>query len=146
MSSANTGDTVKVGFIGKLENGEVFDTTEGRSPLEFKIGSQTILPALESAVIGMSTGDTATIEIPAADAFGPRLDEAIQTVNRSSFPEDIELSIGKQLQANDSQGQQLILTIVEIGDDTVTLDANHPLAGKNLIFDIELLEILEAAN
>lgn len=145
MAQASNGDTVKINYTGKLDSGDVFDTSEGRDPLEFTIGQNTIIPALETAVEGMAVGDNATVAIAAADAYGPRSPEAIQKVERSAIPEGIELTVGQQLQASDGDGNQMLLTVLELDDASVTLDGNHPLAGENLTFDIELLEIVSAA-
>lgn len=142
MAQASAGDTVRINYTGKLDSGDVFDTSEGREPLEFTIGGNAIIPALETAITGMAMGDKTTVRIAAVDAYGPRLDDAIQTVERSQIPENIELAVGRQLQASDSQGNQMVLTVTALDDTTVTLDANHPLAGENLTFDVELLEIV----
>ena len=146
MSQASDGDTVKINYTGKLDSGDVFDTSEGRAPLEFTIGQNTIIPTLESAVVGMAEGDTATVAIAAADAYGQRSPEAIQKVERSAIPEGIELATGTQLQASDGAGNQMLLTVVELDEETVTLDGNHPLAGENLTFEIELVEIVSAGD
>ncbi len=140
-ASAQSGDTVKMHYTGTLDDGTQFDSSAGREPLEFKIGEQTIIPTLEQAVVGMSVGDTQTVKIAAADAYGPRHDEAVQTVERSMIPEGVELSVGGQLQATTPEGQQLLLTVTAIEGEQVTLDANHPLAGQDLTFDIELVSI-----
>lgn len=142
MTEAKAGDTVRMHYTGKLNDGTEFDSSSGRDPLEFKIGENTIIPTLETAVIGMSAGDTQTVNITAVDAYGPRQDDAIQTVERSMIPENVELIVGGQLQAQAPNGQQLLLIVVELSDESVTLDANHPLAGKDLTFDIELVEIV----
>lgn len=141
MAQAKSGDKVSIHYTGKLTDGTVFDSSEGRDPLNFTIGEKTIIPALEDACIGMEEGDDATVNIAAADAYGPHQEEAIQTVERSMLPEEVELTVGNQLQATAPDGQQMILTIVSVQDDTVTLDANHPLAGKDLVFDIEMVKI-----
>lgn len=142
MTQAKAGDTVRMHYTGKLNDGTEFDSSSGRDPLEFKIGEETIIPTLEQAVIGMTAGDTQTVAIAAADAYGPRQDDAVQTVERSMIPENVELTVGGQLQAQAPNGQQLLLTVVEMTDESVTLDANHPLAGMDLTFDIELVEIV----
>jgi peptidylprolyl isomerase len=144
MTQAKSGDTVRIHYTGKLEDGTQFDSSQGRDPLQFKIGEGTIIPTLEEAVVGMAPGDTETVNVAAEDAYGPRRDEAIQTVEKSMIPENVDLTIGGQLQATAPNGQQLVLTVVEVTDEAVTLDANHPLAGEDLTFDIELVEILAA--
>lgn len=145
MVQATDGDTVQIHYGGKLKDGTVFDTSEGRDPLQFTIGENAIIPKLEEAVVGMAVGETATVEIAADEAYGPRQDDAIQSVDRSMIPEGVELTIGKQLQATAENGQTVVLTVVEVDDSTVTLDGNHPLAGEDLVFDIELVEIVASA-
>ena len=142
MTQAKTGDTVKIHYSGKLDDGTEFDSSAGRDPLEFKIGEGTIIPTLEESVVGMAVGDANTVNIAAVDAYGPRQDEAIQTVERSMIPDTVELTIGGQVQATAPNGQQLVLTVVEVTEASVTLDANHPLAGQDLTFSIELVEII----
>jgi len=145
MAQANSGDTVKIAYTGKLNDGTVFDSSEGRDPLEFVIGENTIIPTLEASVIGMSIGDKATVEVTAENAYGPHQPDAIQTVERSMIPAEVELAIGAQLQATAPDGQVLVLTVAAIEETTVTLDGNHPLAGQDLTFDIELMEVLATA-
>jgi peptidylprolyl isomerase len=142
MAQANDGDTVKIHYTGKLTDGTVFDSSEGRDPLEFKIGEKNIIPELEVSVVGMSVGDKATVEIEAENAYGPRVDEAIQTVERSVIPPEVELAVGGQLQATAPNGQDLVFVVIEMDDETVKLDGNHPLAGQDLVFDIELVEVV----
>jgi peptidylprolyl isomerase len=144
MSQANDGDTVKIHYSGKLTDGTLFDSSDRRDPLEFKIGENTIIPKLEESVVGMTVGDKATVTIDAADAYGPRMDEAVQTVERTMIPDEVDLTVGRQLQATAPNGNQLVLTVVEVNEQTVTLDGNHPLAGQDLVFDIELVEIIAA--
>lgn len=145
MAQAAIGDTVQIHYNGKLRDGTVFDSSEGRDPLQFTIGEKTIIPKLEDSVVGMETGDTATVEIAADDAYGPHRPEAVQTVERSMIPEHIDLTIGTQLQATAQSGQTIVLTVKEANDATVTLDGNHPLAGEDLIFEIEVVEIVSPA-
>lgn len=142
MAQANIGDTVRIHYSGKLKDGTVFDSSDGRDPLEFKIGGNTIIPDLETSVVGMAVGDTAAVEIAADKAYGPREQEAVQAVERSMIPDEIDLTVGNQLQATGPDGETLVLTVVQVDDDTVTLDGNHPLAGEDLHFEIELVEIL----
>ena len=144
MAQANNGDTVRIHYSGRLTDGTLFDSSDGGDPLEFKIGENTIIPKLEASVVGMTVGDDATIEIDAADAYGLRVDEAVQSVERSMIPDEVDLTVGAQLQATAPDGKQLILTVLEVNDVTVTLDGNHPLAGEDLVFDIELVEIVTA--
>ena len=142
MTQANHGDTVKIHYSGKLTDGTLFDSSEGGDPLQFQIGENTIIPKLEESVVGMSIGDKAIVEIVATEAYGPRVDEAIQSVERSMIPDEVDLTIGGQLQATAPDGKQLILTVLEVSDEMVKLDGNHPLAGQDLVFDIELVEIV----
>ena len=144
MTQASNGDTVRIHYSGKLTDGTLFDSSEGGNPLEFKIGDNTIIPKLEASVIGMTVGDTATVDVESAEAYGPRVEEAIQTVERSMIPDEVDLTVGGQLQATAPDGKQHILTVVEVQEETVTLDGNHPLAGEDLVFDIELVEIVTA--
>lgn len=145
MAQANSGDTVRIHYTGKLTDGTVFDSSDGRDPLEFKIGENTIIPTLEASVVGMSAGDKATVEITAENAYGPHQPDAIQTVERSQIPAEVDLTVGAQLQATAPDGQVLILTVAAVEDATVTLDGNHPLAGQDLTFDIELVEVVVSA-
>jgi peptidylprolyl isomerase len=145
MAQANSGDTVRIHYNGKLKDGTLFDSSEGRDPLEFKVGENAFIPALETAVVGMSEGDTATVEIGADDAFGPHRPEAVKTVERSMIPDGVDVTVGAQVQATTPEGQQLILKIVDMDDASVTLDGNHPLAGEDLVFEIELVEIVPPA-
>lgn len=142
MAQASSGDTVKIHYSGKLKDGTVFDSSEGRGPLEFTIGDRKIIPAVEDSVVGLAAGDTTMVEVAAADAYGPHRPEAIQTVERSMIPQDVDVSVGSQLQATGPNGETLVLTVVETDDSTVTLDGNHPLAGEDLTFEIELVEIV----
>lgn len=142
MTQAKSGDTVRIHYTGKLTDGTQFDSSEGRDPLEFALGAGSIIPGLEEAVTGMAVGEKNTVTIAAADAYGPRHPEAVQTVQRSEIPDHVQLDLGGQLQAQAPSGQQLLLTVVELTEETVTLDANHPLAGKDLVFDLELVEIV----
>jgi peptidylprolyl isomerase len=144
MAQANQGDIVRIHYSGKLTDGTLFDSSDGGDPLEFKIGENTIIPKLEASVVGMNVGDQATIEIGSAEAYGPRMDDAVQTVERSMIPDGVDLAIGGQLQATAPDGKQLILTVLEVTAETVKLDGNHPLAGQDLVFDIELVEIVIA--
>lgn len=145
MAQANSGDTVRINYTGKLNDGTVFDSSEGRDPLEFKVGENTIIPTLEAAVVGMNAGDKATVEITAENAYGPHQPDAIQTVERNQIPAEVDLTVGAQLQATVPDGQVMVLTVAAVEETTVTLDGNHPLAGQDLTFDIELVEIVAAA-
>ncbi len=143
MEQAKPGDTVKVHYTGKLEDGTVFDTSTEREPLEFTVGKGQVIPGFESAVIGMNRGETKTTKIAPDDAYGPHRPEMIITVERSVFPEDADPQVDQQVQIRQANGQSFIATITDVSDEDVTLDANHPLAGKDLIFDIQLVEITD---
>ena len=141
MSKAKNGDTVKVHYKGTLKDGTVFDSSEGRDPLEFDLGSGQLIPGFESAVDGMAAGETCNININAEEAYGPRREEMVMDVPRSQLPPEMQPEIGMQLQAGQGE-EQLVVQITDVQDDTVTLDANHPLAGKDLNFEITLVEIV----
>jgi peptidylprolyl isomerase len=143
MTTAKRGDTVKVHYTGKLDDGTVFDASRDRDSLEFKVGEGQVILGFESSVEGMSVGETKTVTIPCESAYGPRREEMVAEVSRVELPENIDLELGRQLQIPGEDGQLIILTIVGLTDETVTLDSNHPLAGKDLTFDIELVEICE---
>lgn len=142
MSQAKYGDTVKVHYKARTNDQTIFDSSKQANPLLFKIGDEQIIPAFEEAIIGMNAGDVKTINICANDAFGPYLDELISTVDKNQLPPNLELEVGQQLQIQQPDGQILLVKVLEMSDSTVTFDANHPLAGKDLIFDIQLLEIV----
>jgi peptidylprolyl isomerase len=141
MTAVKQGDTVRVHYTGRLEDGTVFDSSVERDPLEFTIGEGQIIPGFEGAVVGMEAGDSKTVLIDSTNAYGPHFEELVQVVDRDQIPGDIELEVGVQLQANHPQGGPLILTITDFCETTVTLDANHPLAGKDLTFEIEVLSV-----
>jgi len=141
MSPAVDGNTVKVHYKGKLEDGSVFDSSEGRDPLEVKLGTNAIIPGFEKGLMGMEVGDKKTITIPSEEGYGPRRDELIMELNKSDFPENITPEVGLQLQMQREDGQNLPVTIIDIKDEKITLDANFPLAGKTLIFDVEMMEV-----
>lgn len=142
MAKVKTGDTVKVHYTGKLDNGDVFDSSVGADPLQFTIGGKQMIPAFEEAMVDMEIGEKKTIEIPADGAYGQRSDEMVQTVEREMLPAEIELKVGLQLTAQDPNGQPFVVTIAKFDDENVTLDGNHPLAGEDLTFDVELVEIV----
>ena len=141
MAVAKKGDNVKVHYTGRLEDGTVFDTSVERGPYEFTIGQSKIVPGFAEAVVGMKPGQSKTVEIPAKKAYGPHRKDMIAVVERSKLPAHLNPEIGQRLRIDQADGQKIPATVVEVSDSTVTLDANHPLAGKNLIFDVELLEI-----
>ena len=139
MKQAEVGDTVQVHYKGTLEDGATFDSSEDRDPLEITIGNGQILPGVESALTGMAEGDTKKGTLDAEDAFGVHNPELVQNVERERIPAEIELEVGAMLQATDETGNPLRLVVVAINDNDVTLDANHPLAGKALTFELTLV-------
>lgn len=141
MVQANHGDTVKVHYVGKLEDGTVFDSSYDREPLEFTIGQRQLIPGFEQGVIGMEPGESKTITITADQAYGPYRPEKVIDVDRRQLPEGLEPEVGMRLRGIEPSGRVIDFTIIGVTDSEVTLDGNHPLAGKNLSFDIELLEI-----
>ena len=142
MNTAKKGDTVKVHYTGKLHDGTVFDSSHNRNePIEFTLGQQNMIAGFEKAVEGMAVGDTKTAEIPASEAYGTKKEDMIIEVPKAEVPADIEPEIGQQLAMQGSNGQQVPVVITEVNDHAITLDANHPLAGKDLIFDLELVQI-----
>lgn len=141
--SAKIGDTVKVHYTGTLDNGTVFDSSYDRGePLEFTIGKGELLPDFEEAVTGMKVGQSKAVNIPVEDAYGPYREELVVVEDRDDFSPDLELEIGLQLQVQTQDGQIITFTVVDFSDSTVTLDYNHSLAGEDLTFEIELVEIL----
>jgi len=141
MGKANDGDTVKVHYTGKLEDGSIFDSSKKGEPLELTIGAGNVIPGFEKGVIGMEKGGSKTITVPPEEAYGAVQEGLIAKVKKENFPENITPVIGEQLQLRQRDGNIVNVTIREIEGDTVTLDANHPLSGKTLIFDIELVGI-----
>ncbi|MEO5948227.1 MAG: FKBP-type peptidyl-prolyl cis-trans isomerase [Chitinophagaceae bacterium] len=146
MVQVKSGDKIKVHYHGKLNDGETFDSSEGRDPLEFEVGSGMVIKGFDDGVTGMSVGEKKTIQIPFAEAYGPVNPEMIIEMSKDRFPTDMELGIGMPLMMSDQQGQQFQVKIVEIKKEAVMLDANHHLAGKDLIFDLELVEIVAPAS
>ncbi len=135
------GSKVKVDYTGKLDTGEVFDTSKEREPFEFKIGGQAVIPGFEKGVVGMGVGDSKTIEISPEDAYGEKKEDLVVEVQKSELPEDITPSVGQRLQIRQQDGNPIVVTITDMNEDNITLDANHPLAGYTLFFDVELVEI-----
>lgn len=144
MTQVKSGDTVAIHYTGTLADGATFDSSQGRDPLEFVVGSGQIIPGLDKAIPGMEVGDKKVVEIVADEAYGQADPNARQAVPRKEIPADIPLDLGTQLQLQSPTGQVMPVTIVEVTEDEVTLDANHPLAGKDLTFAIELVEIKAA--
>jgi peptidylprolyl isomerase len=141
MAQAKTGDTVKVHYNGFLDDGTIFGSSRGHDPLEFTLGEGAVIPGFENAVIDMEEGDQKTITIPPEDAFGVYRENLATTINKSKIPSDVELEVGKTLLFRGGEDANVSATVKEVTGNEVTLDANHPLAGKELVVDIELLEI-----
>lgn len=141
MTEVKNGDTVRIHYTGTLTNGETFDSSAGRDPLEFVVGSGQIIPGLDAAIPGMTVGDTKSVDVACADAYGETNPEARQAVPRSEIPADIPVEAGLQLQMQTPQGQVVPVTVAEVTETEVVLDANHPLAGKDLNFAIEVVGI-----
>lgn len=142
MAQAKSGDKVKVHYHGKLITGETFDSSQGREPLEFEVGSGMVIRGFDEGVAGMEEGEKKTINIPVEQAYGPRNPEMMIDMPKDRFPSDLELELGMPLMMSDGAGHNHQVVVVEIKEDTVVLDANHPLAGQDLIFDLELVEIV----
>ncbi|QIZ71154.1 FKBP-type peptidyl-prolyl cis-trans isomerase [Oxynema aestuarii] len=140
MAAAKTGDTVKVHYTGKLEDGTVFDSSVEREPLQFTLGEGQVIPGFEKAALGMNPGDSKTETIPPEEAYGEHREEMVVQVERQQIPDNFA-KVGQRLQIQQPTGQKIPVVVTEVADATVTLDANHPLAGKSLTFDIEMVEI-----
>ncbi|REC58562.1 peptidylprolyl isomerase [Rhodosalinus sediminis] len=141
MTQAKSGDTVRIHYTGTLSDGSTFDSSREREPLQFTLGSGEIIPGLDKAIPGMSVGESKRVDVPADDAYGQHDPSAKQEIPREGIPADIPLDPGTRLQMQTPEGQVLPVTVVTATDETVTLDANHPLAGKDLTFEVELVEI-----
>jgi len=142
MTQAKAGDTVRIHYTGTLDNGTRFDSSEGRDPLEFNLGGGQVIPGFDAAVDGMAVGESKTVTIPAAEAYGERHEQLVQQVPREMLPDTIEPAVGMQLQSQSPEGQVMNLVVTEVNDASITVDANHPLAGQALTFSIELVEIV----
>ena len=142
MTQAKTGDKISVHYTGKLTDGTLFDSSTGREPLEFEIGSGMVIKGFDEGVTGMAVGDKKTVHIPATEAYGEMDANYLAVFNKAEIPNDIPYEVGMQLNMHqDGSGQVMPVTVVEVTETTITLDANHPLAGKDLIFDLELIAI-----
>lgn len=139
---AVSGNRVKVHYTGRLKDGSIFDSSENREPLEFVIGSGQVIPGFDQGVTGMKVGEKRTIEIPFAEAYGPRQEHLVGQVERSQFPDGMDPEIGQQFQLQLDGGQVVVVTVCAVDAEKVTLDANHQLAGQDLIFDLEMTAIL----
>lgn len=141
MAEAKQGDKVKVNYTGKLGDGTVFDSSEDREPLEFTIGSGQVIPGFDEGVAGMNPGESKTITIPSDQAYGPHHDDLVMVVGRAEFPEELSPEVGDYLQLRQPDGGMVVVAVTNVSDEDVTLDGNHPLAGQDLTFDVNLVEI-----
>lgn len=142
MQAVKNGDTVKVHYQGRLTNGTMFDSSEGRAPLEFKVGAHMVIPGFENGVLDMKPGEKKTIHIPVEQAYGPKNDEMIMEFPKENIPAELNPEVGMELQMSNPEGQVFQVKVAAIGSEFITLDANHPLAGEDLVFDLELVEIV----
>jgi len=138
---ASSGDTVRVHYTGTLEDGTTFDTSVGREPLEFTLGEGKMIPGFEKAVYGLKVGKSKTVTIPAEEAYGPHRDDLVIIVEREQLPADLDPKVDQQLQMQQTDGRTAVVIVTDVSETTITVDANHPLAGKDLTFEIELVEI-----
>jgi len=141
MTQAKNGDKVKIHYTGRLQNGTVFDSSSDREPLQFSIGSGQVIPGFEEAVAGMKVGEKKTTLIPCAKAYGERNPSMVMVVDRKHVPPDIDPEVGQRLQVGSPSGELIAVTIIKVNNENITLDANPPLAGEDLTFDLELVEI-----
>jgi FKBP-type peptidyl-prolyl cis-trans isomerase 2 len=142
MQQVQHGDKIRVHYHGKLRSGETFDSSEGRDPLEFTVGTGQVIKGFDEGVKGMQVGEKKTVEIPVGDAYGEKSEDMVIEFPKSQFPEDMNPEVGQQLMMSNGSGQSFPVTIMEVQEENVILDANHPLAGQDLIFDLELVEIV----
>jgi peptidylprolyl isomerase len=140
MTAAKAGDTVSVHYTGRLENGTVFDSSSGRDPLQFRLGTGEVIAGFDEAVLGMTPGEERSVTIPADQAYGQHRDELLMVVSRSELPPEIQADIGQQLQLS-QDGESFVVTITDVTEEDVVLDGNHPLAGEDLTFDLQLVDI-----
>ena len=141
MAEAKNGDTVRIHYTGTLDDGSVFDSSDGQEPLEFTLGSGEVIPGFEAAIQGMQPGQKKEVTIGSGDAYGAHRSDWVLVIGREDFPDHIEPEVGQQLQLSQG-GQSFVVTVTDVTDASVTLDANHPLAGKDLKFELELVEIV----
>jgi FKBP-type peptidyl-prolyl cis-trans isomerase 2 len=142
MAEAKQGDTVKVHYTGKLNDGTVFGSSVDSEPLQLTIGNGQVIPDVEQAVVGMNPGESKTVKVLPEQAYGLYQEEMVVEVDRNQLPSDLELEVGKQLQVHQQDGQKAVVTVVDVSESSVKLDANHPLAGEELTFDLQLVEII----
>jgi peptidylprolyl isomerase len=141
MAQAHTGNHVRIRYTGRLDDGVVFATSQDSQPMEFTLGMSDILPAIEDALEGMEPGQQTTVYIPFDEAFGPWREELIHEIPRDSLPEDVEIEAGQRLWVEQPGDEPVVVSVMDVSDSTVTIDANHPLAGEDLVFDLELVDV-----
>lgn len=141
MSKAQSGDTVSVHYTGKLSDDTVFDSSRDREPLSFEVGAGKVIPGFEQSVVGMEPGETKTITIESDKAYGPYREDQVIEIEESRLPDDIDPEVGQQLQVQQADGQTSVVVIKDVSNGSVVLDANHPLAGQDLTFEIELVSV-----
>ncbi len=142
MGQAKIGDSVKVHYTGKMDDATIFDSSVDREPMDLTLGENEVVPGFEDAIVGMLPNESKTITIPADKAYGAHNPEMVVTVDRAQFPQDLEPQVGQQLQMRQEQDQVIVVVVTDVSESNVTLDGNHPLAGKDLTFDIQLVEIV----
>lgn len=143
MSQVKENNTVKVNYTGKLSDGQIFDTSEGKEPIEFTLGQGKLIPGFEKGLIDMKLNEKKTITIPQEEAYGDVNKDLIQEVQKTELPQDMAPEVGMGLVSKSPDGQEMNLMVVEVKEDSIVIDGNHPLAGKDLIFDLEVVEIKE---
>jgi len=141
MAKVEKGNTVKVHYTGKLSDGTVFDSSDGGQPLEFKVGDGNLIPGFENGVVGMEVDDTKTVVIPSNEAYGEAREDLIMEVPKDNLPAELTPEIGMELVSKQPDGQEVIVKIVEVKENSIKIDANHQLAGKDLTFEIRVVEI-----
>jgi FKBP-type peptidyl-prolyl cis-trans isomerase 2 len=141
MQTVKNGDTVRVHYHGRLTNGNTFDSSDGREPLEFQVGAGMVIKGFDNGVLDMKVGDKKTVQIPVDQAYGPKNEELVMDFPKANIPADLNPEVGMDLQMSNAQGQVFPVKVAAVGTEFITLDANHPLAGEELVFDIELVEI-----
>lgn len=141
MAQAKNGSTVTVNYTGRLEDGSVFDETQNKEPLRFVLGKDRLIKGFEQAVVGMSPGESKTVKLPPEDAYGPKRDEMLVSVDRGKIPQDVQPQVGQRVELKQQDGSPIGATVTEVTDSTIVVDANHPLAGHSLTFDISMVEV-----
>ena len=143
MSQVKANNTIKVNYTGKLADGQVFDTSEGKEPIEFVLGQGRLIPGFEKGLIDMKLNEKKTIEISKDEAYGEVNKDLIQEISRTQIPQDMEPKVGMGLVSKTPEGQEINLMIIEVKEESIVIDGNHPLAGRDLVFDVEIVEIKE---